>query len=49
MKTIVKLLKGYENFLSYFELGGRGTKTFQKIILRYQNFLLDAPGAQKPF
>ena len=27
-KTILKLQKGYENFLSYFELCGRGIKTF---------------------
>ena len=27
-KTIVKLQKGYENFFSYFEFCGRGTKTF---------------------
>ena len=26
-KTIVKLLKGYENFLGHFEICGRGTKT----------------------
>ena len=27
-KIIVKLQKGYKNFLSYFELCGRGTKIF---------------------
>ena len=27
-RAIAKLSKGYKNFISYFELCGRGTKTF---------------------
>ena len=37
-KIIVKLQKGYKKFLNYFELCGRGTKTFYQIISGLRNF-----------
>ena len=48
-KTIVKLRKWNESFVSYLELGGWGNKTFWRIILGHQNFLPDGSGAQKLF
>ena len=39
--------QGFENLLTYFELCGKGTKTFWNIMLEYQNFLLYASETAK--